>query len=226
MSVSSRSSSIGFMEIIEREITKNSIEKIINPKVHCKIKPTLAEEEIKRVLDQFDMSKFHAFRNWIVTRLLLDTGMRIGECLSLLPENVDLPHKSILAVTTKNKEQRYVYFSSKMAQDIKSWLRYRDRYNDSPFLFPTTTGTQLEIRNFEKALRDAGKRARVEIHPHQLRNNFAKYYILNGGDWFTLSRILGHSSVEVTQKAYLDFTDNEISKKYQRHSPLMGMDKL
>ncbi|MNO78709.1 hypothetical protein D3C76_698580 [compost metagenome] len=55
---------------------------------------------------------------------------------------------------------------------------------------------------------------------HQLRNNFAKYYILNYGDWFTLSRILGHSSVEVN----LDFTDEEIGKKYQQHSPLQYMD--
>lgn len=43
---------------------------------------------------------------------------------------------------------------------------------------------------------------------------------LNGGEWPSLSRIFGHSSVEVTQKGYLDFTDSEIGKKYQKHSPL------
>ncbi|HDR7471012.1 integrase [Bacillus toyonensis] len=43
---------------------------------------------------------------------------------------------------------------------------------------------------------------------------------LNGGEWVSLSRIFGHSSVEVTQKGYLDFTDSEIGKKYQKHSPL------
>lgn len=82
----------------------------------------------------------------------------------------------------------------------------------------------MDIRNFEKSLREAGRNVDISIHPHQLRNNFAKYYILNSGDWFTLSRIMGHSSVEVTQKAYLDFTDDEIAKKYQRHSPLTHMD--
>ena len=83
--------------------------------------------------------------------------------------------------------------------------------------WPTTRGIQLEVRNYERALREADARADVDIHPHQLRNNFAKYYILNGGDWFMLSRIVGHSSVEVTQKAYLDFMDEEVG---QKNSPL------
>lgn len=99
-------------------------------------------------------------------------------------------------------------------------MKYKDRYSNSDLMFPTTRGTQLEVRNYEKALRDAGRKIGVQIHPHQLRNIFAKYYIMNGGDWFTLSRILGHSSVDVTQKAYLDFTDDEVGRKYQQHSPV------
>ena len=43
---------------------------------------------------------------------------------------------------------------------------------------------------------------------------------MNGMDIFTLSKILGHSSVEVTEKAYLDLNDDDISKQYQRSSPL------
>jgi len=209
---------------IEREIAKNPVESIENPKVERKVKKTLTPEEMKAVLSQFDVSKFHDYRNAMITKTLLDTGMRVGECLSLMPEHVDFAHKSILIVNPKNKQQRYVYFSPKLAVELKSWLKFKDRYVNSPYLFPTNRGTRLEIRNYERTLKLAGERAGVEIHPHQLRNNFAKYYILNGGDWFTLSRILGHSSVEVTQKAYLDFSDEEVGKKYQKHSPLTHMD--
>lgn len=211
---------------IEREITKNPVENIENPKVQRKVKRTLTPHEIGSVIKQFDVSKFHDYRNALITKTLLDTGMRIGECLSLMPEHIDFNHKSILIINPKNKQQRYVYFSPKLSTELKSWLKYKDRYVESSYLFPTTRGTQLEIRNFEKALKDAGNRVGVEIHPHQLRNNFAKYYILNGGDWFTLSRILGHSSVEVTQKAYLDFSDEEVGKKYQKHSPLANMEGI
>lgn len=209
---------------IEREITKNPCEKIENPKVHRKSKMMLTPEDIKRVLGQFDTSKFHDYRNSVITLALLDTGMRIGECLSLMPEHIDFKHKSILVTNPKNKQQRFVYFSPKLGLELRSWLKYHDRYSNSPYVFPTTRGTQLDIRNYEKALREAGKRVNVDIHPHQLRNNFAKYYILNGGDWFTLSKILGHSSVDVTQKAYLDFTDDEVGRKYQKHSPLSNLD--
>lgn len=213
-----------FLYQVEREIPKNPVENIENPKVERKVKKTLAPDEIKKVINQFERETFHGYRNYVITRILLDTGMRIGECLNLQSENFDFKHKSILVTNPKNKQQRYVYFSFKSANEMKHWMRYKDRYSDSPFLFPTTRGTQLEIRNYERALREAGEKVGVHIHPHQLRNNFAKYYILNNGDWFSLCRILGHSSVEVTQKAYLDFTDEEIGRKYQKHSPLANME--
>jgi integrase/recombinase XerD len=215
---------INYLYVVEREIPKNPAENVENPKVKRKVKKTLTPNEIKKVLGQFDTSVFHGYRNYTIIRLLLDTGMRIGECLILQPECFDFKHKSIHIKNPKNGQERYVYFSFKSANEVKQWMRYKDRYSDSPFLFPTTRGTQLEIRNFEHALRKAGEKVSIHIHPHQLRNNFAKYYILNNGDWFSLCRILGHSSVEVTQKAYLDFTDEEIGKKYQKHSPLAFMD--
>ncbi|MNC70973.1 site-specific tyrosine recombinase XerC [compost metagenome] len=68
--------------------------------------------------------------------------MRIGECLSVEPENIDFKHKSILITNPKNKQQRYVYFSPKLSLELKNWLKYHDRYSESNYLFPTTRGTQ------------------------------------------------------------------------------------
>ena len=45
------------------------------------------------------------------------------------------------------------------------------------------------------------------------------------GDIYTLSKILGHSSVTVTEKAYLDLMDEDFRKRYQRFSPLENMRK-
>ncbi|WP_431088146.1 tyrosine-type recombinase/integrase [Paenibacillus sp. 8b26] len=205
---------------IEREIQKNPVGQIALPKVERKQKHTLSESEIVLILRQFDTTKFHGYRNWMIFRLLLDTGMRINECVNLEPKHIDFNKRAILIVKPKNKQQRFVYFSSKLSVELKSWLKHRDRYKESQWLFPTTKGTQLDVRNYEYALRQAGKAIGLNVHPHQLRNNYAKYYILAGGDWFTLSRILGHASVETTQKAYLDFTDDEVRGKAQLHSPL------
>lgn len=205
---------------VEGEIKKNPIDKIENIKSDRKVKKMISVEEFKRIFNAFDYTTFHGYRNLMITKLLFDTGMRIGECLDLESVCIDFMHKSILIKNAKSRQQRYVYFGNKMSRELKAWMKFKDRYVETDLLFSTKRGTFLSIHNYEKSLKEAGVRVGVEVHPHQLRNNFAKYYILNGGDWFTLCRILGHSSVEVTQKAYLDFTDEEVGKKYQRHSPL------
>ncbi len=203
----------------EREIKENPTAKVKNIKPTRKQKKLLRPEEIKRLLSAFDVTTFHGYRSWLMIRLMLDTVIRIGECVSLRPEHVDFKERSILITNPKNHRQRYVYFSNKLSIDLKRWFQYRDRYSDSEYLFPTVRGGMQDVSSFEKLIKKAANSVSIDVTPHQLRNNFAKYYLLNGGDFVTLSRILGHSSVEVTQKAYLDFAEDEVAKKYRKHSP-------
>ena len=42
-------------------------------------------------------------------------------------------------------------------------------------------------------------------------------------DIYTLSRLLGHSSVTITEKAYLDLTDDDFGERYQHYSPVNNM---
>ena len=58
------------------------------------------------------------------------------------------------------------------------------------------------------------------VSPHTLRNNFAKRCLLSGVDIDTLSRLLSHSSVKVTESAYLDIQDVELKGKYLEHRPI------
>jgi integrase/recombinase XerD len=204
----------------EGEIHKNPVEQVRQIKTVRRQKKGISQEEFFALIEQFDYTKFHGFRNKIITSLIQDTGMRIGECLELKEDAIDFKQKMILLTKTKGNKERYVYFSPIMLRDLKHYLKFKDRYVESSLLFPTTKGTNLTVHSFEKQLRDAGKRIGLEVHPHQIRNNFARQYLLNGGDFFTLSRILGHSSVTVTEQAYMDLTREEIAKKYQYHSPL------
>lgn len=207
----------------ERIIDKNLAKDVPDVKPARKHKPLLSENELHLLFRAFDTSTFHGFRDWTITRLILDTGCRVGECLEIMRSDVHLRNHAILLRYTKNHKERFVYFSAKMGRNLKSWMDYVDRYTDCPWLFPSRRGNKMDIRNYEKALSRAARGVGLQVTPHQLRNNFAKYYLLNGGDWATLSRLLGHSSVEVTQKAYLDFTDREVGQKYQRHSPLNNL---
>ena len=45
-------------------------------------------------------------------------------------------------------------------------------------------------------------------------------------DIYTLSKILGHASVTVTEEAYLDLTEEDIGKRYQNFSPVANMRQL
>lgn len=208
----------------EKVIRKNPSEGMKRIKPKRKVKPLLSENELRIFLRSFDISKFHEFRSWIIARMILDTGARIGELIAIVPGDIDLRNGALLLRETKSGKERFVYFSQKMARNLKSWLEYRERYTDSKYVFPSIKGNRMDVRSVSSQFRKHSKLIGVEVQPHQLRNNFAKYYLLNGGDWNSLSRILGHSDVATTQQAYLDFTDIEINKQYQQHSPLNNLD--
>lgn len=210
---------------LEREIKDSPMDTVEKIKPKRKQKQLLTPAEIKLMLGAYDLTHFHEYRTWMQLRLILDTGLRATECCLLMPEDIDFRTKSILVKNTKNGHERYVFFGHKASSDLKRWMQHRDRYSDSPYLFPTSRGTQLSVTNFGATVRRKGRYVGLDIHPHLLRNNFAKYYLIEGnGDFATLSRILGHASVETTMKAYLDFTDKEIGRKYQKHSPLNNLD--
>ena len=206
----------------EEEIEKNPATKVKLLKDNERLKPLLQEKEIADVLNSFDKSKFDGFRNYIITAFILDTGCRITECLSILVDDIDFNNKIVVIKNTKNKKERYVYFSQKMKRELKRWVQYKDRYIQSDLLFLSIRGNQLLIGTYETALRKIGKELGIELFPHRLRANFAQYYLLNGGDLLTLSRILGHSQLEVT-KIYLQLDEKSISRQYQKFSPLNNL---
>ncbi len=125
---------------------------------------------VEELLRQIDTTKFHEFRDYICIQLLLDTGMRISECLSIRVE--DINDRAILLLSDNTK------------------------------------GNPVLLRTFEKKLKGYGLRIGLkDIALH------------------TLYSILGHSSVTITEQAYLDLTDKDIRTSYQKFSPLENMKK-
>ena len=195
-----------------------------------KIKDQLTDDEYKKIIKAIDLTKFNEYRDYIVIQLIMDTGMRLSECLSLTIDDIDVVRKTVFlsAEVTKGKKDRYVFYSNHMSVLLNRWIRYKDSIQYNDLLFPTQrTNGLVTPSNFERNFRGYLKRAKItkNITPHTLRNNFGRRFLLNGGDIFMLSKILGHSSVTVTEKAYLDITTEDIRKSYQRFSPLENMNK-
>ena len=188
-------------------------------------KEYLDDGELKKLFYRFDISYFPEHRDKAIIALLLDTGMRLGECLMLSVKHLDVSERviTIPAELTKGRKSRCVYFSTKTKKILQRWLSFKDRYLDSDYLFPVKeSGLPIELRSFESNFKRYIQRAGImkTVTPHTLRNNFAKRCLMAGMDIYTLSRILGHSSVTITEKAYLDLTDKDIKRCYQQFSPM------
>lgn len=173
-----------------RLIKNNPVNKIKTIKTPRKVKDYLEDEMFIKLLKCFDLSKFHEYRDYVITQLIFDTGMRVGECLSIRDEtDINFNDRTIFLSSniTKGKKDRYVFFSVQMGTELRRWLQYRDRYKDSEFCFCTTRGSKLEIRSFESNFTVYGERiGNKDIHPHILRNNFAKRFLMNRTEIFIL----------------------------------------
>ena len=219
-----------FFNWLERDYTiaKNPMRKIQQLKVNRRAKEYLSDDDFKKMIATFDKSYFSEYRDYTMIYLMLDTGMRLGECTELLEGDISLHNRKIYlrAEITKGRKDRSVYFSDKTEHIVRRWLQYKDRYCDSVYIFPIKNGSHnVTVSGFESNFKRHLQRSGLNenISPHCLRNNYAKRCLMNGMDIFTLSRLLGHSSVEVTEKAYLDLTDEDLGKKYQNFSPISSM---
>lgn len=209
-------------------IKVNPFDKVKFLKSQRKKKAFIKDEEFYKLLKCLDTTKYAEFRDYVVIQLVFDTGMRIGETLSIdITTDLDLQNRAIRlrAEITKAKVARTVFFSVKMCELLKKWIKFKDRYIESSLLFPVQLRDKpLFVNNFEKNYKKYCNRVGIEeCSPHGLRNNFAKRFLMSGGDIYTLSRILGHSSVKVTEQCYLDLDDEDIRKNYQRYSPLANL---
>ena len=73
----------------------------------------------------------------------------------------------------------------------------------SGFVFATNQKTPVSLRNIERDMKAVGKRVGitgVRFSPHTLRHSFAVNYLRRGGNLAYLQRILGHSSISVTER--------------------------
>ena len=219
-----------FFNYLERNyiIRKNPMKKIRQLRTNRQPKVYLTDDELRRLLTRFDRSYFSEHRDYMMILLMLNSGMRLGECSTLLVSDLELHRKrvNLRAEETKGRRERTVFFSPKTEKALRSWLQYKDRYVESDYLFPVKEhGGPIGVGNFESNFRKYIQRTGLneDYSPHCLRNNFAKRCLMNGMDICTLSKILGHSSVTVTEQAYLDINDDDMSKRYQNFSPLNGV---
>jgi site-specific recombinase XerD len=160
----------------------------------------------------------HPRRDVALATLLLDTGLRIGEAIGLRLEDLDWV-ESYLQVTGKTGP-RVVPFGRRAKAALKLYVD-RERRAASPRvrkLFLTRSGQPLSVdagcQQVSKIVRGAGAAVR-KAGPHTFRHTFAVEFIRAGGDAFTLQRLLGHSTLDMTRR-YVHLADTDLRTAHRR----------
>jgi site-specific recombinase XerD len=200
----------------------NPMDKVPPPKPESPLPKTVTEEHFAAVMRQLNYSSSSDLKWAAIFTLLFDTGARANEILSLRVGDVDLRNR-LLRIRGKGNKERVVPFGRTAATLLTkhlSLLAANMRLSNESYLFPTSNGTKISVRNLHRKWKTLQKRAGVELLPvHGLRHGFARAWLLAGGDAFSLQLILGHSRPETTQK-YVTLWASDLQQKHAQHSPV------
>lgn len=182
---------------------------------------TLSEQQVNRLLS-WRPKTFAEHRLQVLVYLLLDTGLRISEALSIRREDLDLDNM-LIAVRGKGGKYRVLPFSFEMRKALFRWIQG----HSFPLVFPTIQGCTVNQRNLLRDLKWLQKHigiTGVRFSPHTFRHTFAVAYLRRGGNVFYLQKMLGHSTLEMTNRYVrsLGITDlqavhNNLSVLTKRH---------
>jgi len=203
-----------------------SIRNMKQPKV---VIMTFSENEIRGLLNHFNGRDFISMRNKTIIALLFDTGMRLAEVINLRSEQI---HDEYILVHGKGNKERLVPVSPILAKQLLRYRTVRDSYFEDKrfpegFVFVSNRGKQLTpevIGMFLKqAAKEVGVNPQVRVSPHTCRHTFAHLQLKNGLDLYSLSRLMGHENVAITQRYLAGLQNTEIVKAAQKTGVLFNL---
>jgi len=209
----------------EEYLKSNPMTVIPMPKSATKIINTFTDEQVAKLTDVCLRSAVNGHRDLTILLLFLDSGLRVSELVAIELDNVNLHEGHIIIHQAKGQKERIIPVGSIVQ---KSLWKYINQYRPRPLtdnitrLFLSNSGLPLTRNGIQQMMRRLARRAGitgVRCSPHTLRHTFSKRYLTNGGDIFSLQRILGHSSL-ASVRIYLNLSACDIKKQHQRFSPV------
>ena len=207
------------------DITSNPCENVVLPKERKtdakQIRP-LTDDEAKRFLSacEVGMSQYE----WVY-KLILYTGLRMGEACALRPADIHLSEKYIdVHGTIIEQNEKYIYQGKTKTNknrrvyindDTKKMLEERLLYCPKNYYLANLSKDVVNLAYFGREYKAVCKRAGVENVRglHDLRHTYATKLIRQGIDIKTVSEQLGNSTVSFTLKTYVHTVDSEKAEK-------------
>ncbi|RJO63151.1 MAG: hypothetical protein C4542_00465 [Dehalococcoidia bacterium] len=186
------------------------VQKVIN---------SFSVEQLHVLLSVIPINTFIGQRERLLILTLVDCGLRISEALALQVNNIFFD-QHVIKVYGKGSKERLVPFGRNAEKAMRQWIMAHSLTNEDRIFFSrrrktiTGSGVRMHLRRYG---RKAGIK-NVEVRPHIFRHTFAVMFLRSGGNLFILQRIMGHVSLDMTQR-YCNLLIEDLQKEHRKHSP-------
>ena len=161
-------------------------------------------------------------RDTAIVTLLLNTGIRISECVGLDIADLDLEHRSI-RILRKGGNEADIYFNQETADALRDYITIERpgyiRSDDEEALFLSGRKKRMAVRSMQEMLEKYGRAilGYTNLHPHLLRKTYGTALYEETSDIALVSDTLGHRSIETTRKHYSDVSDEHKRRNLDIH---------
>jgi integrase/recombinase XerD len=175
----------------------------------------------KHELEMLQSAATKNVRSELLFMLMISTGMRVGGLVRIKSEHVltirdnEITVKNMGKTIEKGSKWFSFIISDRCKELIQIWYKNHRPAVQSPYLFPSTKKGQQHITTcsvyaiFKGICKDAGLEGH-HLHPHALRHSYAHILLEAGNSPEIIAKMLGHSSVNITENFYLRENAEEI----------------
>ena len=203
-------------------------ENIKNVKEPKSLIHTFSTDEIKKMISFYHGTDYIEVRNKLILMMLFDTGIRINELIEMKQEQIQ---DSYFIIYGKGRKERVVPKNALVSKTLIKYLAAKQKYfqcrKSADYLFLSKNGKKMNNQAVHKFMKDCAKevgvRSTVRVSPHTCRHTFAQQQLRNGLDLYSLSRLLGHESVAITQRYLESIQDSQIISNAKKTGVLSNL---
>ena len=179
-------------------------------------------EEVKALLKKPDKkAKFTEWRTWAICCFVVGTGARLGTLVDIRMKDINLKDGKVFYQHTKNKRLQTANLPPQLVKSLTDYINmWRYDVEEDDYLFCNVSGEKLSKASLTQGYRKyTSSRDVNKSNIHGLRHTFAREWFLNGGDVVQLSKILGHSTLAMSEH-YMNIYADTARERFVEYNPL------
>ena len=195
-----------------------------SPQIGDHLPEVLSTNEVDRLEDSIDLSKWEGHRNRAIIEVLFSCGLRVSELVNLKLSDLYLEEEYV-RVLGKGSKERLVPISPKAIQELGYWFDDRQLMNIKPgeedYVFLNRRGAHLTRTMILIMIKAQAKEAGIQktISPHTLRHSFATALLEGGADLRFIQALLGHENIGTTE-IYTHIDTTALRREILEHHPI------